>query len=40
MKFFSPSATLKELKLLEFIESKPIGTSQHEMAKVIGVAAS
>lgn len=40
MKFFSPSATLKELKLLEFIESKPTGTSQHEMARVIGAAAS
>ncbi len=40
MKFFSPSARLKELKLLEFIESKPTGTSQHEMARVIGAAAS
>ncbi|NLP46832.1 MAG: winged helix-turn-helix transcriptional regulator [Epulopiscium sp.] len=39
MKFFSPSAELKELKLLEFIEAKP-KTSQHEIARVIGSAAS
>lgn len=39
MNFFSPSAELKELKLLEFIESKP-KTSQHEIARVIGSAAS
>lgn len=39
MIFFSPSAELKELKLLKFIEEKPI-TSQQEIAKIIGSAAS
>ena len=40
MKFFNSSAILKELKLLEFIERNPSDTSQQEMAKAIGAAAS
>lgn len=39
MKFFSPTAELKELRLLEHIEKKP-KTSQHAIAKEIDAAAS
>lgn len=39
MKFFSPTAKFKELLLLEHIENKP-RTSQHEIARAIGSAAS
>lgn len=39
MKFFSPTADLKELQLLQHIENKA-DTSQHEMAREIGSAAS
>lgn len=39
MKFFSPTADLKELLLLQHIEKEP-DTSQHEIAKEIGSAAS
>lgn len=39
MKFFSPTSELKELLLLQHIEGKP-DTTQHEIAKIIGGAAS
>lgn len=39
MKYFSPTSKLKELLLLQHIEDNP-DTTQHEMASVIGGAAS
>ena len=39
MKFFNPTSELKELLLLEHIESKP-DTTQKEIASVVGCAAS
>lgn len=39
MNFFNPTSELKELQLLQHIEVKP-DTTQHEIARVIGGAAS